>query len=254
MIHIFLLPIVLAAGLCQEDVQQETTVPIPSTEDRAAAAGWHGGRAWRLQHEDCIKIAREHNDIILLGDSITQSFGGAGRRTGQPAREIIDRLFEGHRVGNMGISGDRTQHLLWRLQNGALEGPPPRAYVIAIGTNNIGIDDPDAIAAGIERIVALLLDSRRGTPILLCPILPRGLEPGDPARMSAQAVNDRIRLLVDEEQIRWIECEDDFVKENGALRSALYADDGLHLALPGYEVWGRAIKRSYMDSITPEAE
>ena len=230
------------SGRSSEGVQPVTVVAIPSGETRATAAGWLEGRDWRLQHEDCVALAESpRHDLVLLGDSITQSFGGEGRRTWQPGRSILDRTFEGLRVGNMGISGDRTQHLLWRLENGALSGPAPEAYLVAIGTNNIGHDDPEAIAHGIEKIVRLIHARRPQSMILLCPILPRGFLREDPAREAARAVNEQIRALVALERVWWVECDKTFLEEDGTLRRSYFAPDGLHLAAPGYEAWGHAI-------------
>ena len=219
-----------------------TTVPVASTEDRTAAAGWLDGRGWRLQHLDCVALASsKSHDLVMLGDSITQSFGGDGRRTGQVARAILDELFEGLRIANMGISGDRTQHLLWRLENGCLDGPVPGSYLVAIGTNNIGHDEPGEIASGISAIIRSIRSRHPEVPILLCPILPRGFEPEDPSRLDVERVNERLSSLPEEPGVDLIDCHRHFVNEDGSLRRDRYATDGLHLAPAGYRAWGKAI-------------
>lgn len=237
---------ILSNGCAQESPSKEseprTMVPVPSGETRAAAAGWLNDRDWMAQHDDCVALAEAPaHDVVLLGDSITQSFGGEGRRTAQPARDVLDSTFGTRRVANMGISGDRTQHLLWRLENGALRGPAPKAYVLAIGTNNIGQDEPEQIAAGIEKILELLQAQRPESVVLLSPILPRGFDPKEAQRTDSVAVNERIRRMADGKAVHWIECEALFLEETGALQGALYGNDGLHLASPGYVVWGGAI-------------
>lgn len=234
-----------------EDPEPVTIIAVPSNETRAAAAGWSDGRDWHAQHEDCVLLAQApRHQLVLLGDSITQSFGGPGRRTGQPGRAIFDRVFEGLRVANMGISGDRTQHLLWRLENGALSGPCPEAYVLAIGTNNIGRDTPEEIASGIEKLLRLIRSERPDAVILLCPILPRGFQPADPSRRAVVAVNALIRPFSEREGIEWIDCEGQFLEPDGSLRRPLYGGDGLHLARPGYTVWGEAIMTTLASSRT----
>ena len=154
----------------------------------------------------------------------------------------------------MGISGDRTQHLLWRLQNGALSGEAPGAYVIAIGTNNIGRDDPAAIAAGIEKIVQLLRERRQESVLLLCPILPRGFTPEDPARRAVDEVNRRIRPLAALDRVWWVDPQQGLLQDDGGLRTDCYGADGLHLAGPGYKAWGAAIGRALEKARVVDAE
>jgi lysophospholipase L1-like esterase len=222
-------------------------IPLPSDEDRAAAAGWHDGRAWMKQYEDCVAIARDRQPrLVLLGDSITQSFGGPGRRTGQSGRAVLDTLFPEIVIGNMGISGDRTQHLLWRIRNGTLDTRVDTTYMVAIGTNNIGHDPPADIARGIETIVSTIRTRRPDCPILLSPVLPRGHQPDDPGRLSAEAINRLIRPLAEDPMIHWVECS--ALITDGRLAPGCHAGDGLHLAVPGYEAWGAAIKDAYRAS------
>ncbi|RTZ92194.1 MAG: hypothetical protein DSY92_02875, partial [Planctomycetota bacterium] len=103
-----LLSVFLTLFSCQGPPPR-TVVPVPSLEDRAAAAGWHGGRPWMDQHLDGVKIAAQGNrDLLLVGDSITQSWGGEGRRVGVTAAGALERFFGQLRVGNLGISGDQT--------------------------------------------------------------------------------------------------------------------------------------------------
>jgi lysophospholipase L1-like esterase len=233
-----------------------TVVATPSAENRSAAAGWHDGRDWMDQHSDCVKLARApRHDLIFLGDSITQSFGGEGRRTGQPGRDVLRELFPGLRIANMGISGDRTQHLLWRLGNGALDGPAPGAYVIAIGTNNIGHDRPQDIEKGIECIIGLIREKRPGTPILLCPILPRGHLANDPARTAAQLVNEGIQGLAREPDTYWVPCWEPLLDAEGGLHKGCHRSDGIHLTEHGYQLWGRVISdsRSGIPAHSPES-
>ena len=221
-----------------------TIVPVPSEEDRAAAAGWLDGRAWIKQHEDCVRIARERSPrLVLLGDSITQSFGGPGRRTGQPGRAVIDALFPEMVIGNMGISGDRTQHLLWRISNGALETGVDTTFMVAIGTNNIGHDRAADVALGIQAIIGVIRDRRPDCPILLSPVLPRGHQPDDPGRLSAEEINRLIRPLAEDPMVHWIECPE--LMQGDRLAPGCHAGDGLHLAVAGYEAWGGAIRRTY---------
>jgi lysophospholipase L1-like esterase len=256
MLGTIILAVILGGGIQDEtDLESEvaastppTVLATPSDEDRSAAAGWLDGRDWMAQHSDCVELARSpRHDLILLGDSITQSFGGEGRRTGQPGRNVLRQLFPELRIAIMGISGDRTQHLLWRLGNGALDGPAPGAYVIAIGTNNIGHDRPEDIETGIEYIVELLQEKRPGTPILLCPILPRGHLVNDPARTAARLVNERIRRLARGPETYWVSCWEPFLDSQGGLQKGFHRPDGIHLTERGYGLWGSLIGDSWSE-------
>ena len=219
-----------------------TVVAEPSLEDRAAAAGWHDGRPWMDQHLDGVKIAAQGNwDLLLLGDSITQSWGGPGRRVGSPAARVFQHFFGNIRVGNLGISGDRTQHLLWRIENGTLDGTDPKVIVILIGTNNIHDDHPDDIALGIEAVVAATRNKAPDALILLHPILPRGKTADDQGRRDVVTVNEQLDHLGDLQGVEIIDLADDFLKPDGTIRAKLYSPDALHLSVAGYEAWARAL-------------
>ena len=85
---------------------------------------------------------------------------------------------------NLGFSGDRTENVLWRLQNGEIDGIAPKLAVIMIGTNNTGhrSDPPEQIAAGVQAILSELQQRLPDTKVLLLAIFPRGADKDDPMR------------------------------------------------------------------------
>ena len=104
-----------------------TVVPVARDDFHAAGAGWNNGDSWTRQHDDCCALARRGGfDLLLLGDSITQGFGGDGREVHDPGAAARTQRLAGWTIGNFGISGDCTQHLLWRIDHGELEGLDPR--------------------------------------------------------------------------------------------------------------------------------
>jgi hypothetical protein len=120
----------------------------------AAAEGWTKGGTWLDQHADVNRIAAEGNvDLVFLGDSITQSWGGEGRHVEGTGGEAWNEYFASRRAANFEICGDRTQHVLWRIENRNLDGIDPAFVVLLIGTNHLADDSPEDIAAGIELIV-----------------------------------------------------------------------------------------------------
>src|SRR4029077_7959156 len=101
--------------------------------------------AWMELHRGFLKQAEDGNvDLLFLGDSITQGWRGA--------QKTWDRFYVPRKAANFGIGGDRTQHVLWRIQNGELKGIEPKVAVLMIGTNNAGANTSDEITQGITAI------------------------------------------------------------------------------------------------------
>ena len=224
----------------------ETVQPVPSPETRSRPAGW-GSRSWRDQHEDGRRFLRESRhpagaDLLLLGDSITQSFGGEGRRTGQPGRSALRRSLPDLVVANQGISGDRTQHLLWRLRHDALAQRRPTWIAVMIGTNNLPHDQAPAIAAGIKEVVAEIQKTSPTSIILLHAIPPRGTSPQDPMRTRVADTNRITRSLADGSKIRWVDPWPVLLEDDGTPRRGFLAPDGIHLGPQGYAAWAKALQ------------
>ena len=101
---------------------------------------------WMELHKSFLVQAKKgHIDLLFLGDSITQGWN---------ENTVWQRFYGPRHAANFGIGGDRTQHVLWRIQNGELEGISPKVTVLMIGTNNLFDDTPDEIVQGIKTIVA----------------------------------------------------------------------------------------------------
>ena len=217
-------------------------VPVGRPDYRAAAAGWQGSDAWLDQHNDCRAVAAAgRGQLVLLGDSITQSFGGPGRRVWSPGQHAREASLGRWPVANLGISGDRTQHLLWRIDQGTLEGLSPRFAAVLIGTNNVSAGDSAAeIAAGVERVVERVLEALPEVHVLVQGLLPRGA-PEDPERTAVQAVNRHLAALGVRRQVTYRDFGPRFLERDGRLRIELYGGDGLHLSPSGYGVWARAL-------------
>jgi lysophospholipase L1-like esterase len=219
-----------------------TTIPVPSEEDRAQAAGWLGVGNWLGQHGDIIAIAKGRpEDYVFLGDSITQGWGGPGREVLAPGAEVWKKYWGEKDAANYGISGDRTQNLLWRIDRGEFLSARCKVVVVAIGTNNIGQDSPDAIAAGVAAVVQRLRQTVPSTKILLLSIFPRGESPDAPVRKTVCATNRLLAELGKEPRVTWCDLTSSFVQADGRLRSELYASDLLHLSPKGYEAWASVI-------------
>ncbi len=168
--------------------------------------------------------------VIFIGDSITQGWEGEGK-------DIWAENFAKFDAVNLGIGGDRTQHVLWRLENGNLAGISPKAAVVMIGTNNSNGEDNTAeqIADGVRAIVKKLRTALPSTKVLLLPIFPRGENP-NPQRGKILQVNQIIQKLVDGDNILWVDFGHKFLNEAGQIPRDLMPDY-LHLSKKGYQIW-----------------
>lgn len=225
--------------------QAPALTPVGREDEHAAAAGWRDSDSWLSQHLDCVELAgRGGADLVLLGDSITQSFGGAGRRVWGPGEGALREHLGGFEVANLGISGDRTQHLAWRIDQGTLEGLDPRFVVLLIGTNNLSAGDPPAeVAAGIEAAVERVRARLPRAHLLVLGVLPRGAA-DDPMREAVAEVNERIEMLEALPRVTVSDLGRHFTRADGALRDYLFARDHLHLSPAGYTRWAELLWKS----------
>ncbi len=201
---------------------------------------------WVKRHEGFVEIAKQGGvDVLFLGDSITDAW----RREAPGGKRIWDAEFAPMRAANFGISGDRTQHVLWRLQNGELDGIKPKAVVLMIGTNNTGFErdnttprnTPAETAAGVTAIVNLVRTKLPQTKILLLAVFPRGEKPDHPQRKQIADINTAIAKLADGKNVRYLDIGNKFLAADGTLPKEIMPDF-LHPVEKGYETWAAAIK------------
>ena len=187
-------------------------------------------------HERFVKIASEGKaQLLFLGDSITAGWGGNGKA-------IWTQAFAEWEPANFGIGGDRTQHVLWRIKNGELDGIKPKVAVLMIGTNNVGGDTAEGIASGITKIVETIREKTPATKILLLAVFPRGEKP-NPLREKLKKVNETIAKLDDKKHVFFLDIGEKFVQSDGTMTKEI-TPDFLHLSSAGYQIWA--------DTITPK--
>ena len=183
------------------------------------------------RHEAFLKrIAAGPVGLLFLGDSITDFFPSR-------AKEVWAK-FAPYQPADFGISGDRTEHLLWRLENGELDGIAPKATVIMIGTNNIGhFDDeqPEWAAAGVAKVVATVRAKLPATRILLLGVFPRDRK-DSPRRKAVEAINAIIAKLGDGQAVTYLDIGDKFLDAAGAIPKDVMPD-ALHPSEKGYGIW-----------------
>jgi lysophospholipase L1-like esterase len=223
--------------------ENTAVIPVPSREDRASAAGWLGGGTWMDQHADINRLARSRKiDLVFLGNSITQSWGGEGRNVVSVGGKTWKKYYQKRNAADFGISGDRTQHLLWRIDNGNFDSILPRVIVLLIGTNNLNDNTAEEIVEGIERVVLRLRKKLPESKIVLMGVLPRGEKANDPYRKKIGTINAAIKENDDRENVFYIDIGEAFLLPDGSANKELMADDCLHLRPAGYATWAREIE------------
>lgn len=195
---------------------------------------------WMKRHEAMnARVAQGNVDLVFIGDSITQGWEGKGK-------EAWNEFYGKRNAVNLGIGGDRTQHVIWRLDNGNLEGIKPKLAVIMIGTNNSKTNSSEEIADGIEVIVDQLKAKTPETEILLLGIFPRGATPDTPQRQVNEKTNEIVSKLADGTQIHYLDIGKQFLQDDGTLSKEIMPDL-LHLSEKGYRIWAESIESKVAD-------
>ncbi len=214
-----------------------TIIPAPRTAPGATSPCWLEGGNWMKQHDDILAITkRRPKDVVFLGDSITQAWGGRDREVLATGAAAFERFFGEMDTGNFGIDGDRTQHVLWRIDHGLFLRGRSKVVVLLIGTNNLPTDSPRDIAAGVHEILTRLRQVLPAGEILLLGLLPRGASAEDPARAAVNETNSRLAAFESLPRVTYMDLAGVLADAEGAPREELYAGDKLHLSARGYEV------------------
>ncbi len=196
------------------------------------------------RHEKFLKIvAKGEADIIFIGDSITEGWEGAGKK-------VWADNFAPLKAVNLGIGGERTGHVLWRITEGKeLEPIKPKLAVIMIGTNNTGDHSAEQIAGGIKAIIDELQKQKPEMKILLLGVFPRAggikkedlVAPADKLNPKIKAINDIIAKFADDKKVFYKDIGPKFLDKDGGLEKKIMPDL-LHLSEEGYEIWAKSIK------------
>jgi N-acetylglucosamine-6-sulfatase len=197
---------------------------------------------WKERQQEKQKTVRTPEsadaEIVFIGDSITQGWEGAGQR-------VWTDFYAARGAINLGFSGDRTEHVIWRLFNSDLANLQPEKVVVMIGTNNTGhrMQDAEETAMGIERITEILDHRWPRAEILLLGVFPRGEQPDDPKRKLNQAINQRIAALDGVRRITYLDIGSTFLQDDGTISSNVMPDF-LHLSPHGYRLWAEAMEKA----------
>lgn len=214
-----------------------TFVPAFERIPAAVAPAPRSEAWWATRHEHTLARIRQGGvDLLMIGDSITQGWSAEGRH--------VWNTYYGHRRAvNLGFSGDCTEHVLWRLNHGEIDGIAPKLAVVMIGTNNTGArrDPPEETAAGIQAILSTLRTGLPDTKILLLGVFPRGASSDAPLRRVNVAINALIRSYADNQRVFFLDLSSVFLDDQERLSPHLMPDY-LHLNERGYQVWAEGME------------
>ena len=193
---------------------------------------------WMSRHKQKLREVGERKndiDLVFIGDSITQAWEDKGKREWK-------KLFAPFGALNLGFGGDRTEHLLWRIEQGQLNQLTPKLLVLLIGTNNTGHcqDPPTDTAHAIIEIVDRIHFTLPTTHILLHAILPSGQFKTDLDRRINEEINHLIKPLSTRNYIDWLDLSHLFLDENGEILADIM-NDYLHPNVFQYKRWADAL-------------
>lgn len=211
----------------------ETTTPVPVNDP-----------GWIRRHEAMAARAKQGDiDIVFIGDSITHAFGGEPR-TGEGfldrGKDSWDYYYGDRKALNLGISGDRTQNVLWRLDNGELDGIKPKVAVVMIGTNNTPFNSAEQVAEGVEAVCDKIVAKQPKTKVLLLAIFPRD-KAASQLRAKVDGANAMLAAWAKSHSVSFLDINSTFMDANKEIPSDLMPDL-LHPFGKGYRLWAERME------------
>lgn len=191
---------------------------------------------WLSRHEGFVAQAKSGGiDLLFMGDSITDGWRKSGSN-------VWNKCYAPRHAANFGIGGDKTQHVLWRIQHGELTGISPKVTVLMIGTNNSREDKPETIAEAIKLIVKEMRTQCPKTKVLLLAVFPRN-KPADSQQQLAtnKKVNEIIAKFADGKNVRFLDINKVFLGADGKVPADIMPDF-LHPNAHGYQLWADAME------------
>jgi lysophospholipase L1-like esterase len=206
----------------------------PGEDPRIAAMGhpYINPPYWLEYHQRYVTRAQQGGiSAIFLGDSITEDW--------QKVPELWQERYGSRGAVTFGMSGDRTQQLLWRVENGTLDGSDAKLVVLMVGINNLLNSDTRADryhAEGVALVVRAIQQKLPGAKVLLLGVLPAYESPDHPQRTRIRNLNQRIAPLDNGSTVRFLDMGPAFLNPDGTLPTEL-VPDGVHPSPEGYRRW-----------------
>jgi beta-glucosidase len=229
--RVFLAALFLAAAATQGQTNAPPVNPCVVPAPRTDEAGTNRFAGISRHVQENAGRAR----VIFVGDSITQGWEGNGR-------QVWEKYYAHRHALNLGIGSDHTQHVLWRLDHGHLDGLQPKVAVVLIGVNNIPdeTNTPRMVLEGVTAVVQKLRARLPETKILLLGIFPFR-EDFNPQRAKALQVNQALHKLDDGQWVRYLDFGHRFIEPDGRISKDMMRDF-LHLSPAGYAIWAESME------------
>jgi lysophospholipase L1-like esterase len=245
-------------GIClltRPAIAGSSTAPSTRRWPSAAVASPRGDANSKLAHEQLVAKAKAGGiDLYFLGDSITRRWGCTDAVWAQNFANWKQNFF-GWNAGNFGWGADAIQNILWRIENGELDGVNPKVIVILAGTNNIGTrpggdEKVTDIVRGLDALVATCRQKAPDAKIILTAIFPRN----DSMAVwpEIQRVNEQLATRADGKNIYYLNINDKLANADGVLFDGMTIDK-LHPTVKGYQVWADALKPMLTEFLGPPA-
>ncbi|MBQ7555278.1 hypothetical protein IJS98_02340 [bacterium] len=215
----------------------------------------HNYSGWMERHNSKLKFIQQYSSeiqIAFFGDSITHFFEDTGKT-------VWNQYFNGtpYRALNCGYGGDLTQHVLWRMLNGELDGYHAKALVLMIGTNNAGANtvyrEPQGdTVLGIKKCVELMQEKQPDAVVILCSISPRGTDKNDGYRKRNDIVNKELEKFCDGKKVIWCDWGPQMLEPDETLPVEMCSTDYLHPTVKGYKIWVKNLLPLFASIIDPK--
>jgi len=215
------------AGVQPDEPANILAPPIDEAAPKRDDDGSH--RSYLSKHEpQCREVIEKQPQLVFLGDSITSRL----------SQQMLEERYGKYLPVNLGIGGDWTQNVLWRVQHGVLDQAPVKVVVLLIGTNNIANGfTPAETARGIGRIVETVHGKAPASKVLVLGIFPRGRSaPDSRGNRLVRQVNAKLAEMADGKKVFFLDGGDKLTEPDGAVSKQIMPD-GLHVAGPGFERW-----------------
>ena len=200
---------------------------------------------WYKRHDQAVELAaKEKFDLVFIGDSITHMFGGLPKSNRTLGGKVWEEYYGKRKVLNLGFGWDRTQNVLWRLDNKELANQKPKAVVILIGTNNLAgtknsrVNTADEIVEGISAVCKKVHTLSPSSKIILLGLLPRK---DKKKNATIKEINKKLPTLAVKEHITFVNFGDKLSDENGVPKNEFYKDS-VHINNAGYKVWAESLE------------
>ena len=201
---------------------------------------------WYARHNAKLEeVKNKQAEIILIGDSITHFWNL--EESVSYGLEVWEEFFGGRSVLNLGFGFDRTQNMIWRVENGEMANQSPRLIIVNAGTNNFSVtpnydgDTPEVAFAGVKKLIETLKVHAPEAQIVVTSVLPRS-----PQRLQI-LINELNRLLKEyiestaDSKLVFLDVAEKFLYPDGSFNPELYKDRCCHPNCAGYRIWANAL-------------